>query len=356
MLQRRVPLLGVILSLACADDAFCDCVKRSLIQRSSSRAVVLADTLGSTGGNPCPCLTTPAPTYEPGSIAWAEVEAAKDSKAVTAKADGELTKTGSGAAEHEIGKVEKAGTDKAGESAHNALEKRKEKDLGKILDKLQAEKDNKDQIMSDYDKAAREAALKNAAAITKAAEDLATAKAQVKIAKVMTGATEEAEATEARAEELRKEASESADVARRISEQALMSAHEAQLSALYYPKEAAEKATGQAKDAMDRALWVEKAQAQASQTVRLAMRVAEAARTVADEAVVKAEEARETAKQSLQKAKANSVKLIDLQRSANQALDAAGSAGDEAINAEKTMTAAKMAHLASQAVKPAIQE
>merc|ERR1719428_2552550 len=138
----------------------------------------------------CPCLTTPAPTEEPGSpeaseeaVEQAAKDAAKDGKQ-------EILEAGQKEITENLAKVKKAGEEGSKELATKELQAVREKRLGPHMDKFQAEKDNADEIEQDMKDKARDAALEHTKEITKAAADLSTIKSQNVINKVLAGSAE----------------------------------------------------------------------------------------------------------------------------------------------------------------------
>merc|ERR1719324_1408399 len=191
----------------------------------------------------CPCLTTPAPTEEPGSpeaseeaVEQAAKDAAKDGKQ-------EILEAGQKETTENLAKVKKAGEEGSKELATKELQAVREKRLGPHMDKLQAEKDNADEIEQDMKNKARDAALKHTDEITEAAAELSTIKSQNVINKVLDGSAEEAKAAEERAIELASEAEQVNAVALKISNKALQAAHDAQFAAMKYPHDTALAAT-----------------------------------------------------------------------------------------------------------------
>merc|ERR1719379_589879 len=202
----------------------------------------------------------------------------------------------------------------------------REKHLGPHVDKLQAEKDNADEIEKDMKDKARAAALKHTDKITEAAAELSTIKAENVINKVLDGSAEEAAASEERAIELAKEAEEVNAVAMKISEKALEAARAAHFAAMRYPHETAKEATNTAEEAEKKALYTWDQQAAAQKMAESAAAAAEHAKTVAAEAFVTATTAKETAEKALKTATVNGEKLVKLKIRAETAMNAAGGA------------------------------
>lgn len=298
----------------------------------------------------CPCLTTPAPTEEPGSPDASKEQVKQAAHDAAVEGNQEILEAGQAETKEQVSAVKDAGEKGSVEISTKELKKVREKHLGPHMEKLQAEHDNADKIEKEFADQAKAVAKERTADVLDAAAELSTLKAQNVINKVLQGCSEEANATWVRAIELANEAEDTNKVALAASNKALTAAHDAQSAALTYSHETAMEATSTAQDAEQKALWLQVQQAKAQQMAEAAAKAAELAKEAAANAFISATTAKETAEKALHQSIVNGEKLVKLKVRASTAMNAASGAARAVKMSEELVAQAREAREASLAV------